>query len=76
MFMEEKIKEMIEQMRPYINMDGGDITFIKYEDKYVYVRLSGACSDCIGIDITLNNNLLSYFQSEIPEIEGVINVNL
>lgn len=74
--MEEKIKEMIEQMRPYINMDGGDITFVKYEDKYVYVRLSGACSDCIGIDITLNNNLLSYFQSEIPEIEGVINVNL
>ena len=35
----EKIKEMIEQIRPYLNMDGGDIEYIKYEDNYVYVKL-------------------------------------
>ena len=33
----EKIKEMIEQIRPYLNMDGGDIEYIKYEDNYVYI---------------------------------------
>lgn len=74
--MEEKIKEMIEQMRPFINMDGGDIEFIKYEENYVYVKLIGACQNCIGIDSTLNDGLYHYFKSEIPEIEGVINVNL
>ena len=71
-----KLLELIEKMRPYINMDGGDIEFVKYDDHYVYVKLSGACSDCIGLDSTLNDGLLQLFKSEIPEVEGVINVNL
>ena len=41
--MEEKIKNMIEELRPYLNMDGGDIEFIKYEDHYIYVKMTGAC---------------------------------
>lgn len=76
MFMEEKIKNIIEELRPYLNMDGGDIEFIKYEDKYVYVKLKGHCIDCIGQDFTLKNYLLNMLQSEIEEIEGVINVDL
>ena len=74
--MEEKILELIEKMRPYINMDGGDIEFIKYEDNYVYIKLLGACTECLSQDSTLNDSLLSFFQSEIPEIKGVINVNI
>ena len=74
--MEEKIIEIIEKMRPYINMDGGDIEFIKYEDGYVYIKLIGACADCLYQDNTINDNLLSFFQSEIPEIKGIINVNI
>jgi len=74
--MEEKIIELIENIRPYINMDGGDIEFIKYEDKYVFVKLTGACVDCIGQDDTLKNGIYEMLKSEIPEIEGVINVSL
>ena len=74
--MEEKIKELIEHMRPFLNMDGGDIEFIKYEEGYVYIKLYGACQECGFQDVTINDGLLQYFQSEIPEIEGVINVNL
>ena len=74
--MEEKIKNMIEQIRPYLNMDGGDIEFIKYEDKYVYIKLSGACTNCLMQDNTINDGLLSMFKEEIPEIEGIINVPL
>ena len=74
--MEDKIKEMIDKMRPYLNMDGGDIEFIKYEDNYVYVRLSGACTNCLLQDNTVNDGLLQMFKREIPEIEGIINVNL
>lgn len=74
--MEEKIIELIDKMRPYINMDGGDIKFIKYEDYYVYIELSGACKDCMFRDNTINDNLLQYFQDEIPEIKGIINVSI
>ncbi len=76
MKMEDKIKEMIDKMRPYLNMDGGDIEFIKYEDHYIYIKLTGACVDCMFQDNTVNDGLLQMFQSEIPEIEGIINVNL
>lgn len=68
--------ELIEKMRPYINMDGGDIEFIKYEDNYVYIKLSGACVDCMFQDNTVNEGLLDFFKSEIPEVEGVINVGI
>ena len=74
--MEEKIIELTEKLRPYLNMDGGDIEFIKYEDGYVYIRLIGACSDCIYQDSTINDGILTFYQSEIPEIQGVINVNI
>lgn len=72
--MEEKINELIEKMRPYINMDGGDIEFIKYEDGYVYIKLTGACKDCMFQDNTINDGILNFFKEEIPEIKGIINV--
>jgi Fe-S cluster biogenesis protein NfuA len=74
--MEEKIKDMIEQIRPFLNMDGGDIEFIKYEDKYVYIKLYGACSDCLMQDNTINDGLLGMLKEEIPEIEGIVNIPL
>jgi len=74
--MEEKIKKLIENIRPYLNMDGGDIEFVKYEDSYVYVKLTGACTNCLSQDDTINDGLLTMFQEEIPEIKGIINVPL
>lgn len=71
-----KIQEILNDIRPYLNMDGGDITFVKYEDGYVYVKLLGACTHCIGQDETLSNGVLFMLQDEIPEIKGVINVLL
>lgn len=76
MNIEEKIKEMIEQIRPYLNMDGGDIEYIKYEDNIVYIKLYGACTNCLLQDNTINDGLLTMFQDEIPEIEGIINIPL
>lgn len=74
--MEEKILDLIEKIRPYINMDGGDIEYIKYEDNYIYIKLYGACANCLSQDSTLNESLLPFFQSEIPEIKGIINLEL
>lgn len=74
--MDKKIKSLIEEIRPYLNMDGGDIEFIKYEDKFVYVKLKGHCVECMGQDFTLKNYILAMLQEEVPEIEGIINVEL
>ncbi len=74
--MEKKIRDLIEEIRPYLNMDGGDIEFIKYEDKYVYVKLIGHCANCGAQNFTLKNLVFNMLKSEIDEIEGVINVEL
>ena len=71
-----KIKEILETLRPYLNMDGGDVDFIKYENKIVYVKLTGACAACLFSDETIKNGLFESLKSEIPEIEGVINGSL
>lgn len=71
-----KIKEILENIRPYLNMDGGDVEFIKYEDKIVYVHLTGACQNCLFSDDTIKNGLYETIKSEIDEIEGVVNVEM
>ena len=74
--MEEKIKDIINNLKPYLNMDGGDIEYVKYEDGFVYVKLYGACSHCGYQDITLNDNILEVIKEEFPDIKGIINVEI
>lgn len=74
--MEEKIKEIIENIRPYLNMEGGDIEYIKYEDGYVYIKLTGACQNCEYQDMTLYGGIEEMIKDELPDIKGVINVDL
>lgn len=75
---EDRIKCVIENLRPYLNMDGGDVEYIKYdrEEACVYVRLSGACSMCMVQDDTLEYGLLEAIQDEVPEVKNIINVPL
>lgn len=74
--MEEKIIEVINNIKPYLNMDGGDIEFIKYEDGYVYIKLSGACANCAYQDVTIYDGIEEMIKEEVPEIKGVINVSI
>ena len=74
--MEEKIKKLIDELRVYLNMDGGDIEFIKYEKNILYVKLTGACAKCMMQDETLNENILAALKEEVPEIKEIINVDL
>ena len=71
-----KIKEIIDNIRPYINFDGGDIEFIKYEEGYVYIKLLGACQMCGMMDSTIENGIYENIKQELPEVKGVINVPL
>lgn len=72
----EKINLVLNDIRPYLNMDGGDVEFIKYIDHIVYVKLTGACAACLFSDETIKNGLYETLKAEIPEIEGVINTEI
>ncbi len=68
----EKINEVIESLRIYINQDGGDVEFLKYENNKVYVKVLGACVGCGAIEFTYKDGLETILKEEIPEIEEVI----
>lgn len=74
----EIIKEVIEELRPLLNMEGGDMEFVKYdqEEKIVYVKMSGACQMCMQQDDTLEYGLLYSIQEKVPEVLKVINTPL
>jgi len=74
--MEDKIKDVIEKMRPYMNSHGGNIDFVKYEDNIVYIKLTGLCSSCPHQNETLQNGLLRALQAEVTEIKELIVVDL
>ena len=71
-----KIKEVIETLRPFLINDGGDIEFLKYENNIVYVRLTGACSNCQMLDFTLKDGIEAAIINEVPQVKEVINVSL
>lgn len=72
---EEKIKEIIEKIRPFLVSDGGDIEFVKYEDNIVYVKLSGACAGCELINYTLKDGVEGAIKEEVPNVKEVVSVN-
>ena len=75
MEIENKIKEEIEKVRPYLQGDGGDVEFVKFEDGTVYVKLTGACQNCSLIDFTLKDGIEEILVNEIPEVRQVLAVD-
>jgi len=75
MKIEKQIEEVLEKIRPFLQNDGGDVSFIKYEDGIVFVNLIGACSNCPLASITLETTIKNALTSQIPEIKKVININ-
>lgn len=71
---EEKIKEIIKKLQPFLINDGGNIEFIKYEDNIVYIKMLGACANCQMLDLTLKDGIEAAIISEVPEVKEVINI--
>ena len=74
MEIENKIKEVIDYLRPFIMNDGGNIEFVKYEDNIVYIKMMGACSNCEMLDLTLKDGIEAAIKEEVPEVLEVINI--
>lgn len=71
---EEKIVEIIDHLRPFLINDGGNIEFVKYENNIVYIKMTGACSNCNMLDITLKDGIEAAIKSEVSEVKEVINI--
>ena len=73
---EQRIVELLdEEIRPAIATDGGDVSFERFEDGVVYLRLSGACGTCPSSVTTLKMGLERLLVEEIPEVESVENTD-
>ena len=70
-----KINEVLDKVRPYLQNDGGDVQFKRYENGVVYVSLVGACSNCPMAAMTLQDGSETALVSEIPEVIKVVNEN-
>ena len=74
--MEEKIKNALEQIRPFLQRDGGDVEFVEYTaDKIVKVRLQGHCAGCPHAQATVKGGieqiLKELFADEVACVEAV-----
>ncbi len=67
---EDKIKEIIEKIKPILQNDGGNIEFVKYENNIVYVNISGVCMHCHLLDYTLEGIETAIIE-EVPEVKKV-----
>jgi|UniRef100_A0A7C3E0C1 Fe-S cluster biogenesis protein NfuA len=73
--LEERIKTALEDVRPSLQADGGDVEFVSVsEDGVVSLKLTGACGSCPMSQMTLRMGIEKYLKKVIPEITAVIGV--
>ncbi len=73
----QKVQNVIDQVRPYLQQDGGDINFIEItDDNVVNVELIGACGACPFSTMTLKNGVEATLKKVIPEVKEVVAINL
>ena len=74
--MNEQIKEALEQIRPCLQRDGGDVQFIDFtEDGVVKVQLEGHCAGCPHAQMTVKNGIEAFLKENFPEVTAVEAIN-
>jgi Fe-S cluster biogenesis protein NfuA len=71
----EHIKRVLEELRPAILQDGGDIHFVRFENGTVFVQLHGACVSCPISFITLKMGLEAQLKAKVPGVESVVSID-
>jgi Fe-S cluster biogenesis protein NfuA len=73
--LKEKVKSALENVRPSLQADGGDVEFVSIsDDGKVSVKLTGACGCCPMATMTLKNGIENYLRKEVPEVTAVVGV--
>jgi len=69
--MKEKVQEVLDQLRPKLQADGGDVELVDVKDGIVQVRLQGACKGCPMSQLTLKMGIERLLKEQIPEVTEV-----
>jgi Fe-S cluster biogenesis protein NfuA len=73
---EEKVKDVIEVIRPSLQDHGGDVELVGTDDdNTVKVRLQGACQGCPGAAMTMKMGIEKILKEKIPEVKEVVTVD-
>jgi Fe-S cluster biogenesis protein NfuA len=72
--MREKVEKALEDIRPALVADGGDMELVDVEDGVVKIRLTGACAGCPMSTMTLKNGIEMRLKELIPEVKRVESV--
>ena len=68
MNLEEQVKQMLDELRPMLQQDGGDLEFVKMEGKTVTLKVVGHCGSCPYAMMTLKQGIESRLQTLDPEL--------
>ncbi|WP_196887251.1 NifU family protein [Aureivirga sp. CE67] len=68
------VEKALEEIRPFLITDGGNISLISIEDNIVKVKLEGACTNCSVNQMTLKNGVEATIKRYAPEIKEVVEV--
>ena len=71
---QENVEKALEEIRPFLVSDGGNIKLLSIEDTIVKVQLQGACLGCSVNQMTLKNGVEATIKKYAPQIQEVINV--
>ena len=72
--MQDKVAEVLNQIRPLLMKDGGGVELIEVNDGTVKVKLTGACAGCPMSTMTLKMGIEKILKQEVPEIKEVVAV--
>jgi Fe-S cluster biogenesis protein NfuA len=67
----KRVQEALDEIRPQIQLDGGDVELVAVEEQIVKVRLVGHCAGCPMAAMTLKNGVEALIKQRIPEIQKV-----
>ena len=73
--MRERVEEVMKEIRPMLQADGGDVELVEVtDDGVVKVRLTGACGGCPMSQMTLSNGIERMLKESVPEVQRVESV--
>ena len=70
----ENVEKALDEIRPFLMSDGGNIKLLSIENTIVKVQLEGACTGCSVNQMTLKNGVEATIKKYVPHIKEVINV--
>jgi Fe-S cluster biogenesis protein NfuA len=72
--MNENVEKILQQIRPGLQADGGDVELVGVKDGIVSLRLTGACGCCAMSTMTLKMGIERLLKAKLPEVKEVVSV--